>query len=36
MTKRSWEHLERALAEILHSVLMLMSDQDDMKEQTGN
>ena len=36
MTKRSWGHLERQLAEILQSVLMLMSDQDDMQEQTGN
>jgi hypothetical protein len=36
MTKRSWEHLERAFAEIVHSVLPLMSDEDDMQEQTGN
>ena len=34
--QRCWGHLERALAEILHSVLTLMSDQDDMQEQTGN
>ena len=36
MTKRCWGHLERQLAEILHSVLTLMSDQDDMQDGTEN